>query len=187
MKHNCAMRSASGGAALLCAMLLALATAALTAQTLQVTPLPRDGRVLVSFRLADGFNEAVRAAIHSGLPTSFVYDIELRRGSTMWLDRTIDATTLTASVRFDNLTRRYHLTRTQDGRIERADSTEREEDARAWLTEFERLPLFSSARLEANYEYYLRVRAHATPRSASFVWPWERHDVTGLVKFTFLK
>jgi hypothetical protein len=105
----------------------------------------------------------------------------------MWLDRTIDSTTLTSSVRFDNLTRRYHLTRTQDGRIDRADSTDREEDARAWLTEFERLPLFSSSGLEPNAEYYLRVRAHATPRSASFVWPWARHDVIGHVKFTFLK
>jgi hypothetical protein len=105
----------------------------------------------------------------------------------MWLDRTIDSTTLAATVRFDNLTRRYHLTRTQDGRIDRADSTDREDEARVWLTEFERLPLFSSNPLEPNAEYYLRVRAHATPRSASFVWPWARHDVIGHVKFTFLK
>ena len=171
--------------ALLCWILLTAMVAA--QQSLQVVSLTRDGRVLVTFKLADVFNDDLRAAIKSGLTTSFVYDIELRRGSTMWLDRTIDSTTLTASVRFDNLTLRYHLTRTQDGRIDVADSTDREEDARIWLTEFERLPLFSSAPLEANAEYYLRVRAHATPRNASFVWPWARHDWTGHVKFTFLK
>jgi hypothetical protein len=75
-----------------------------------------------------------------------------------------------------------------DGRIERAEITEREDDVRAWLTsDFDKLSLFSSAALEANSEYYVRVRAHTTPRNASFVWPWERHDVTGQAKFTFVQ
>jgi len=172
---------------LLLSWILLAAAVAAQQQALQVVSLARDGRVLVSLKLTDAFTDEVRAAIQSGMNTSFVYDIELKRGSTLWLDRTIEATTLTATVRFDNLTRRYTLTRTQDGRIDRADSTDREDDARIWLTEFERLPLFSSTSLEANAEYYLRVRAHATPRSLSFVWPWARNDVTGHVKFTFLK
>ena len=87
---------------------------------------------------------------------------------------------------YDNLTRRYHVTRRADGRLERADIIDREEVARAWLTEFEKLPLFSSDLLERNAEYYLRVRAHTMPRNASFVWPWEP-DVAGLAKFTFLR
>ena len=158
------------------------------AQTLQVTPLPRDGRVLVSFKLADAFTDEIRAAIHSGLTISFVYRVELKRSSALWLDSTIASTEITATVRYDNLTRVYHVTRMQDGRIERAETTEREEDARAWLTaDFDKLPLFSSAALEANSEYYVRVRAHTTPRNASFVWPWERHDVTGQAKFTFVQ
>ena len=167
--------------------------AALTApvaaeQTLQVTPLPRDGRVLVSFKLADAFTDEIRAAIHSGLTISFVYRIDLKRSSALWLDSTIASTEITATVRYDNLTRVYHVTRMQDGRIERAETTAREEDARAWLTaDFDKLPLFSTASLEANSEYYVRVRAHTTPRNASFVWPWERHDVTGQAKFTFVQ
>ena len=158
------------------------------AQTLQVTPLPRDGRVLVTFKLANAFTDEIRAAIHSGLTISFVYRVELKRSSALWLDSTIASTEIAATVRYDNLTRVYHVTRMQDGRIERAETTEREEDARAWLTaDFDKLPLFSSAALEANSEYYVRVRAHTTPRNASFVWPWERHDVTGQAKFTFVQ
>ena len=158
------------------------------AQTLQVTPLPRDGRVLVTFKLANAFTDEIRAAIHSGLTISFVYRVDLKRSSALWFDSTIASTEITATVRYDNLTRVYHVTRMQDGRIERAETTEREEDARAWLTaEFDKLPLFSSATLEANSEYYVRVRAHTTPRNASFVWPWERHDVTGQAKFTFVQ
>ena len=173
-----------GFATLLWAMAL---TASAAAAQLQVTPLPRDGRVLVTFKLANAFTDEIRAAIHSGLTISFVYRIDLKRSSALWLDSTIATTEIAATVRYDNLTRRYQLTRTQDGRIERANETEREEDARAWLTaDFDKLPLFSSASLEANSEYYVRVRAHTTPRNASFVWPWERHDVTGQAKFTFV-
>jgi hypothetical protein len=156
-------------------------------QTLQVTPLTREGRVLVSYRLADAFNDQVRDAIHSGLPITFVYDIELKRSSSLWLDRTIGAVRVSAGVRYDNLTRRYHLTRTDDGRLEAAETVEKEDDVRKRLTEFEKLPLFSSSDLEPNAEYYLRVRAHITPRNTSFVWPWKSHDVTGLAKFTFIR
>lgn len=166
---------------------LALSAMLAAAQTLQVTPLTRDGRVLVSYKLADAFNDQVRDAIHSGLAITFVYDVELKRSSALWLDRTIGAVRVSAGVRYDNLTRRYHLTRTHDGRLEGAETIEQEEDVRKRLTEFEKLPLFNSADLEPNSEYYLRVRAHITPRNASFVWPWTSHDVSGLAKFTFIR
>jgi hypothetical protein len=155
-------------------------------QNVHVTPLARDGRVLVTFRLSDAFNDDIRTAIHSGLTITFVYDIELRRGTSLWVDRTMASATVMATVRYDNLTRRYYVTRRGDGRLERADTVEREEVAREWLTSFDKLPLFSSNILERNAEYYLRIRAHTMPRNASFVWPWER-GIAGLAKFTFLQ
>jgi hypothetical protein len=163
-----------------------LAGVGLAQSGVRVTPLMKDGRVLVSFRFSEPFGEDLRAAIHSGLPITFVYDIELKRSSSLWLDRTIAAATVMATVRYDNLTRRYYVTRKEDGRIERADTVEREEDAREWLTSFEKLSLFSSAALERNAEYLLRIRARTTPRNASFVWPWER-GIAGLAKFTVLQ
>jgi hypothetical protein len=171
-------------ALLVVAALSAPASAAAQEQTLQVTPLTRDGKVLVSFMLTDAFNDDVRTAIHSGTPISF---IELKRSSTMWLDRTMSTTVVTAAVRFDNLTRRYFVTRLIDGRIEGTETFEREDDVQKRLTDFDKLPLFSSNMLEANAEYYLRVRAHTSPRNASFVWPWASHEVAGHVKFTFLR
>ena len=165
-----------------------LAASGARAQTLKVAPLPRDGQVLISFTLAEAFTEEVRAAVHSGLTVSFVYRVDLMRNSAVWFDRTIGSAVVTATVRYDNLTRRYHVTRRLDGRIERAETTEREEVVREWLTaDFEKLPLFRSVRLEPNGEYYVRVRAHTTPRDATFLWPWNGHDVMGLAKFTFLQ
>ena len=75
-----------------------------------------------------------------------------------------------------------------DGRMDRADTTDNEAVAWAWLTsQFDRLPLFRSVSLEANSEYYVRVRAHTAPRNAPFVWPWQGDDVVGLMKFTFIR
>jgi hypothetical protein len=167
---------------------LAGASPAFDGPTLYVAPLPRDGQVLVSFKLGDVFTPEVESAIHSGLTISFVYNVDLMRGSAAWFDRTIASAVVVATVRYDNLSRRYHLTRTLDGRMERAETIDREEQARDWLTtDFERLALFQSVKLEANGEYYVRVRAHTTPRNAIFLWPWDRHDVTGLAKFTSVR
>jgi hypothetical protein len=157
------------------------------AQTIQVTPLTRDDRVLVTFRLIDAFNEDVRTAIHSGMTITFTYDVELKRGATLWLDRTMAASSVSAGVRYDNLSRRYHVTRRWEGRMDRVEVLEREDDVRDWLTSFDKLSLFSNTTLEPNAEYYLRVRARTSPRNATFVWPWQNSDVAGLAKFTFLR
>jgi hypothetical protein len=158
------------------------------AQAIHVAPLVRDGRIYVSFKLSDAFNnEDIRNAVHSGLTITFVYDVELRRGAAVWVDRTLDASTVSAGVKYDNLAGRYQVTLSADGRLEDSKTLDREDLARRWLTEFEKLNLFSAERLEPNAEYYVRVRARTTPRNTVFVWPWQGTDVAGLGKFTFFR
>ena len=157
-------------------------------QSLHVAPLTRDGQVLVSFRLAQTVTPELKTAIHSGLTISFVYKVDLKRASATWLDRTMASVLVTATVRYDNLTRKYHLSRMFDGHTDDYRTTDKEEVALAWVTtQFERLALFHNLRLEDNAEYYVRVRAHRSPRNASFVWPWQGDDVVGLAKFTFFR
>jgi hypothetical protein len=172
------------------ALLTLVAVSHAAAQTLHVAPLPRDEQIFVSFRLEQELTDEIRAVIHSGMTVSFVYKVDLRRGSSIWLDRTLASTEVRATVRYDNLTRRYTLSRMMDGRMGmgRVTDTDSEEVAWKWLTnDFERLPLFRSLTLESNAEYYVRVRAHTAPRNASFVWPWQGDDVVGLMKFTLIR
>jgi len=158
------------------------------AQTIQVTPLPRDGEVLVSFKLDEALTDDIKAAIQSGLTVRFVYKVDLRRASGAWFDRTIKSAEVGASVKYDNLTRRYSVSRTVDGRMDWADTTQKEDEAWHWLTnDFARLSLFRGVPLEANAEYYVRVRANASPRNKSFIWPWAADDAVGFAKFTFVK
>jgi hypothetical protein len=173
---------------LLLLSLLASASPQAFGQTLQVIPLPRDGEVLVSFKLDEELTDDIRAAIHSGLTIKFVYKVDLRRSSAVWLDRTIASAVVTATVRYDTLTRIYHYSRALDGRIEFADTTNKEDVAWSALTrDFARLSLFRGTSLEPNADYYVRVSANASPRNAAFVWPWRGDDAMGFAKFTFVR
>jgi hypothetical protein len=169
--------------------LVALATSPAGAQTsegLRVIPLVKDDQVQVSFTLNDGFTEEVRAAIQSGLKTTFTYAAELRLDVPGWVDRTMATSTATSSVEYDNLTRRYALTRSIDGKVVDTRSAEDERAVRLWLTVLQRLPLFSTSVLEANREYYVTVRATARPSNGSILWPFSS-GTSAQAKFTFIK
>jgi hypothetical protein len=158
---------------------------AVSAQDLSVTPIARDDQVLVSFDLADAFSADFRDAIQSGLPTTITYEVELRRNATLF-DRTVASVSISASVRFDNLTRRYQMSRVVDGRAQEAPPTEDQDAVRRWLTHFEQMPLTRTAILEPNGEYYVRVRARPRQRNTLFILPWDRGGVFGMAKFTFI-
>ena len=180
------MRSPSSLLRVCCLVaLLAWSVTLHAADVIRIVPLVRDNQVLGSFALADGYTEDVRAAIHSGLRTTFTYTIELRLDVPVWIDRTIATAVINNTVQYDNLTRRHSVQRTLDGRVEQSRVTEDESVVRQSMTTFERLPLFSTSSLEPNREYYVRVRATARPSNGSLLWPWAS-GATGQAKFTFI-
>ena len=162
------------------------AVTAVFAEGVRIIPLVRDDAVLVSFELTDGYTPAVKDAVHSGLKTTFTYTVELRQDVPAWVDRTIATSVITNSVQYDNLTRRATLTRTLDGHVESVQTTEDEAVIRQWMTTFQKMPLFKTAELEENRDYYVRVRATARPTNGSMLWPWGS-GISGMTKFTFLR
>src|SRR4029453_11152506 len=95
-----------------------LAVAPPEGQILQVAPLTRGDEVLVSFKLAQDPTEEIRSAIHSGLTVSLVYKVDLRRSSAVWFDRTISSAVVTATGRYDNLTKKNDFRPPIHGRID---------------------------------------------------------------------
>ena len=165
--------------------LLVFGTSLQAQDGVRIIPLVRDGHVLVTFELPDGYTQEMRAAIQSGLRTTFTYTVDLRVEVPAWTDRTIETVTVSSVVKYDNLTRRHTVERTLDGRVSESKVTEDEAVVRQFMTGFQRLPLFRTSKLEANREYYVRVRATARPSSGSMLWPFGS-GVTGLAKFTFI-
>ena len=155
-------------------------------QTLRVTPLVKEGQVLVSFELVNGLTDEVRAAIQSGLTTTFTYTVELRMDVPAWVDRTIGTATITSSVEYDNLKRQYMMGLRIDGRTEESRSTTDENDVRQWMTTVKQLALFRTTVLEPNREYYVRVSASARPSNGSILWPFGS-GTSAQGKFTFIR
>jgi hypothetical protein len=155
-------------------------------QTLRVVPLVRNDQVQVSFELTDGLTDEVRAAIKSGLKTTFTYTVELRLDVPGWVDRTIGTATLASSVEYDNLTRQYNLGLRLDGRTENSRVTADENEVRQWMTSLVKLPLFRTSLLEPNREYYVRVSATARPSNGSILWPFGS-GTSAQGKFTFIR
>jgi len=166
--------------------LVSLSVTLRAAEGLRIVPLVRDDRVLVTFELADGFTEEVRAAVRSGLKTTFTYTVELRLEVPAWVDRTIATAVLTNSVEYDNLTRQHSVVRVLDGAVGDTQVTDSEALVRQLMTSFQRLPLFKTSVLEPNREYYVRITATARPTNGAFLWPWGS-GTSGQAKFTFLR
>ncbi len=156
------------------------------AQALRVVPLVRDDKVHVSFELRDGFTPEVRAAIHSGLTTTFTYTVDLRLDVAGWIDRTMGQSVITNTVDYTNLTRKYQLERRIDGRLDQTDVSDDEAEVRQWLTSMQGLPIFPTSLLERNREYYVRVSASARPSHGSMLWPFGS-GTSGQAKFTFIR
>jgi hypothetical protein len=168
-----------------CAVVIALMSGVVySAETLRIVPIVGDGEVLVSFELADAYTDEVREAISSGLRTTFTYDIELRMPVAGWVDRTIVTAVVTTSSQYDNLTRRYTLSRAIDGRVIEAIVTDNDAAVGEWLTSLKRIPLYQASRLDAARDYFVRIRARRRPTAGSlFGWA---SSVTGQARFTFI-
>jgi hypothetical protein len=156
------------------------------AQTLRVVPLVRGEQVEVSFELRDGFTPEVKAAIHSGLKTTFTYTVDLRLDPPGWFDRTIDTSVVTISVQYDNLSGLHKIEHHVDGRLEKATETKDENAVRQWLTSLQGLRLFPTSLLERNREYYVRVNATARPSHGALLWPFGS-GTSAQAKFTFIR
>jgi hypothetical protein len=154
---------------------------------IKVTEVVVNGRVFASFSAPAAFGDDRRRVLQSGLPVTFTYTVELRRPSWFWPDATIASTTVGAAVTFDSLTGQYQVSRLQNGSVVKSDRVTQDADVRAALTAFDRVPLDTRQPLEANADYYLRVRLRTQPRLGYSVWPFGGDDAAGRKDFTFIR
>jgi hypothetical protein len=155
-------------------------------RAVEVGAFARDTRVHVTAAASDGLMSDLEEPIQAGVATAISYEAELREEVGIWFDRTLASATVTASVQYDTLTRRYQLTRSVDGRIDDSRVSEDRSEVKRFVLGFDRLPLFSAGGLEPNAEYYVRVRVRTRPRVTFFFWPWGRDAASGMARFTFI-
>jgi len=139
----------------------------------ELVPVVRDDGIFVSFRAGDAFNEDIERAIQTGLEVNFRYNVELKRPRGIWLDLQVARRVISVTVTYDNLTKRYKLTREIDGKIDATEVVADAEAMRRFMTTFESLRLFEPSALEPNDSYYVRVKGVMRERNLLLLIPWD--------------
>ena len=132
------------------------------------------GQVLAGFHLANGLDAETRERIASGLPTSFIYELELKRDRKHWWDRGLDSTVLEVVAMYNAVTREYLVNTKQGGRLIESRTVRDEEELERAMTHFESFPAFA---LEADADgsrFLVRVRVDLGPGAVLGFIPYQR-------------
>jgi hypothetical protein len=148
-------------------------SAAAGAEIEELVPVVRSDGIFVSFRAKGAFTEEIERAIETGLEVNFRYNVELKRPRGIWLDGQIARRVVSATVAYDNLTKRYRLTREIDGKIDSTEVVADPEAMRRFMTTFESLRMFEVSGLEPNDTYYVRVKGVIKERNFLLLIPWD--------------
>jgi hypothetical protein len=167
------MASCLGRTAILALLSAAAPSPSEGASIEDLVPLVLSDGVFVSFRAGDAFNEDIERAIETGLEVIFRYNVELKRPRGIWPDGQIARRRISATVTYDNLTKRYRLSREIDGKIDRTEVVADAEAMRRFMTTFESLRLFELSELEPNDTYYVRVKGVMRERNLLLLIPWD--------------
>ncbi|MEO8502888.1 MAG: DUF4390 domain-containing protein [Acidobacteriota bacterium] len=116
-------------------------------------------KVMISFRLTDGFDSELRERIQSGLPTGIVYDMQLFKDRLHWWDRGIAESSLQVVAMFNAVTREYLVNFKLDGRLIESRQLRDLDELEEALTHVEALPVFDLAPMPADWKLLIAVRA----------------------------
>lgn len=141
-------------------------------------------RVVVEFRLEDGFDRALAERVTSGLPTAFEYEFELLRDRKRWFDRPLQSGSLQVIAMFDATAQEYLVNYKLDGKLIESRAVRSLDDLRAAMTRFDGLPVFNLEPLPRRWRLLVKVRGVLGTRTLlSFVPAREATDWRESKKF----
>jgi len=156
-------------------MLLGLLVAAPEEPTIERLSIAASGsRILVSFELTSGLTAETRERIASGLPTGFVYELELMRDRKHWWDRGVEASRLEVVAMFNAVTQEYLLNTKHDGRLIGSRMLRDPAELERAMTQFAPFPAFTVEAPQERTRYLVRVRVDLGPSSILGFIPYQR-------------
>jgi hypothetical protein len=127
--------------------------------SIQKLAIALNGRqILVSFELADGFGAELRERIESGLPTGFVYELQLMRDRAHWWDRYLDSSRIDVDAMYNAVTHEYLVNTKHDGKLIDSRTLRDEGELRRAMTQFTAVPAFVLQESSRRERYLVRVR-----------------------------
>lgn len=146
-------------------LLVGLAAAGPRAPAIRDLSIALDGvQVLVSFQLEHSFTADLVERIESGLPSGFVYELELARDR-QWWDATLASSRVEVVAMYNAVTHEFLVNTKQDGKLlDSRTLTERAELERA-MTRFNALAAFTLDDPSPRERYLVRTRVELAPGS----------------------
>lgn len=132
------------------------------------------GQVLVSFRLEAGISAELRERIASGLPTSFVYELELMRDRKRWWDRGVESSRLEVVAMYNAVTHEYLLNTKHDGKLIGSQTVREPDELERAMTEFNSFPAFMVRSDSERTRFLVRVRVDLGPAALLGFIPMSR-------------
>ncbi|MEO8277285.1 MAG: DUF4390 domain-containing protein [Thermoanaerobaculia bacterium] len=156
-------------------MLLGLALAASSEPSIEnLSVSVNGGQVLVGFHLTNGLDADTRERIASGLPTSFLYELELMRDRKHWWDHNVDATVIEVVAMYNAVTREYLVNTKQGGRLIESRTVRDEVELEHAMTEFAAFPAFNLESDPDRSRFLVRIRVDLGPGAVLGIIPYQR-------------
>jgi hypothetical protein len=125
----------------------------------------------VGFRLDHAITPRFVERLESGLPTGFLYRLQLLRDRKRWFDRALEESTLQVFAMYDAATRGYLVNYKLDGKLIESRLVRGLADLERAMTEIEALPAFELQGLPRSWRLLVRVQADVGARALFGVLP----------------
>lgn len=155
--------------ALICAILVLAIPLQIQAQDAKLANIivtnTRDN-LLLYMTATDAFPPKIEEAIHSGVPTTFSFYINLHRVRGMWFDEKITHITLSHTLKYNSLKKEYIVTRSWEG--SRSIIVKSLPKAKELMTEVDSLVIVPLDQLEKGQQYQISAKAELSKMTLPF-------------------
>ena len=122
--------------------------------------------LLLYLTAKEAFPLKIDKAIHTGVPTTFTFYINLYRVRGLWMDKKIANIKLAHKIKYNTLKNEYVVTRSWEG--DRPLTTKSIEEAKAVMAEVDSLAVIPLKRLEKGQQYQIQAKAELSKKTLPF-------------------
>ncbi len=130
----------------------------------------KNGELLVFGSLLGVFSPKLLEAIHSGVPTKFIFDVSLLRSRKLIHDLEVSSRQLHHQVKYSALKKTYTFHLKEGAKDIEKKVTKSQGKMMDWMRELNGAPILSGEALPPNNRYYVKIRARLN--YVDFVFPF---------------
>jgi len=118
--------------------------------------------LLIYLTVEGAFTEEMEAAIKSGVSATFSFFVNLHRDRNWWLDKRIAEKTITHTIKYDNLKKKYRIQRSWEAE---PHVTQSFSEAQKLMAEVDSLAIVPLAELQKGTAYQIQAKAELSKRT----------------------